>query len=770
LKQTTPLASNQKISIGETPSSFIEAEIHDCRLSLKGYEIEAILYIDNYSIPLGLFTVQEPTEANGSGTQKIIAYDRMSNTSNFTYEAKGHTNAGDIFAEICSQCGYSAEIGDLTAVSVSDGILNGYDCRTALSYLASFLGKNCVVGADGIFKMVEYHIVDNEIDINSLDTLEFPSSGSSVDYIFCTIDENTTLDSGIGKSGINIVNPLISTTEQLQTILADIQTGIGTNYYPATFKQLNGDPRIEVGDTILVQQRNILTGDVEADYVPVMSLVREFDGGLTVTIQAYEPESEFHISTLDQIKLIEAAIKKSKTRTETVAELNDLMATALGLYRTEIKGASGDVKYYYHNKDTLKDSTYIFTMNANGFAFVTGENCWNDGNPNWQNGITSEGNAVLNTLSLYFLSANLIKTGRIESDDEKTYFDLDEGVFRSESDVEENRKLVMEQTVGKQTFEIQDGAGNTVAKGNFSAKGLTIEQNDIVTDKDYDAYIAEKKAEWEKAHAPTTWEEYASGITSLAASMLIAQWKLEYMVNNALLSIVLKSTVEGYEGEIIITPQGITIDGSPVLTNKVTPDELGITPAAIGAAPSGFGLGETNGKSCEDCNTALKIGFYILRGTNTLNAPAHGGLDYAPMIVQRRWGTVIQTVTNDITSARRYSLDDGETWSEWEYINPPMVAGTEYRTTERYQKNPVYVKLINFGTMPNTTAKSVSLGTNLNVVSIEGKTTKGNYMIPLSNHNGINSVYYNKSDGKLYVETKNDASEWSAEIVVKYTK
>ena len=482
LKQTTPFASNQKISIGETPSSFIEAEIHDCRLSLKGYEIEANLYIDDYLIPIGLFTVQEPTETNGSGIQKIIAYDRMSNTSNFTYESKGYTNAGDIFAEICSQCGYSAEIGDLTAISISDDILNGYDCRTALGYLAGFLGKNCAVGADGTFKMVKYHIVDNEIDINSLDTLDFPSSSSSVDYIFCTVDENKTVDSGTGKSGINIVNPLISTTEQLQTILADVRTGIGTNYYPATFKQLNGDPRIEVGDTILVQHRNILTGDVEADYVPVMSLVKEFDGGLTLTIESYEPETEFHISTPDQIKLLQAANKNTSKRTEVVAELNEVVANALGLYQTKIEGAGGDVKIYYHNAPTLPNSTYIFAMNAEGFAFTTGENCWNDGNPIWQNGITKDGNAIFNYLFAEKISANLIEAGKLTSVDGKTYFDLNAGQFG---------------TTATET----DENGEEVVKYSYKqdADGVSLETGLAITFEEFESNMTdEEKAEVKK--------------------------------------------------------------------------------------------------------------------------------------------------------------------------------------------------------------------------------------------------------------------------------
>ena len=112
----------------------------------------------------------------------------------------------------------------------------------------------------------------------------------------------------------------------------------------------------------------------------------------------------------------------------------------------------------------------------------------------------------------------------------------------------------------------------------------------------------------------------------------------------------------------------------------------------------------------------------------------------------------------------------GGNWLPWEWINPPMEVGVEYRTTERYKDKPVYVKLVNFGTLPNTSATSVSIGKSLTMVSTEGMTYNGNYALSLSIHNGLDSVYYNKSEGKLYVQTKNDATKWSAEIVVKYTK
>lgn len=47
---------------------------------------------------------------------------------------------------------------------------------------------------------------------------------------------------------------------------------------------------------------------------------------------------------------------------------------------------------------------------------------------------------------------------------------------------------------------------------------------------------------------------------------------------------------------------------------------------------------------------------------------------------------------------------DGE--AEW--LNPPMVVGVEYRTAERYNGSPVYVKLIDLGAAAN--AKAVEHG------------------------------------------------------------
>lgn len=42
-----------------------------------------------------------------------------------------------------------------------------------------------------------------------------------------------------------------------------------------------------------------------------------------------------------------------------------------------------------------------------------------------------------------------------------------------------------------------------------------------------------------------------------------------------------------------------------------------------------------------------------------------------------------------------------------EWLNPPMVLGVEYRTTERYDGHPVYIKRVDCGEMPNAKTKRV---------------------------------------------------------------
>lgn len=183
-------------------------------------------------------------------------------------------------------------------------------------------------------------------------------------------------------------------------------------------------------------------------------------------------------------------------------------------------------------------------------------------------------------------------------------------------------------------------------------------------------------------------------------------------------------------------------------------------------------------ESIDDCNAAINTGWYVC-GLGCKNTPDEEVFRYASLDVVRRSTAIYQTITYEHISARRYatSSDGGATWSwkKWEWINPPLdsdyfLYSVEYRTTERYNGKPVYIMKFDGGELLADNEISYNVGKNLNIVSIDGKATKGNYTIPINIFNQLNSLYYDKSTGQLTFDTKSGASKWSVEIVVKYTK
>ena len=137
----------------------------------------------------------------------------------------------------------------------------------------------------------------------------------------------------------------------------------------------------------------------------------------------------------------------------------------------------------------------------------------------------------------------------------------------------------------------------------------------------------------------------------------------------------------------------ISVDGVTTIKELATYTGKG-TYSSDMFAPAGYGLG-TMGKTCTDCNTATKSGFYSLSGANCLNTPpSYANMKYGAMIVLNRFDSFIsQTIVYLRYITIRYSNDGGVTWTEWEHLNPPMVANTEYRTVERYKESAVYKKV-----------------------------------------------------------------------------
>lgn len=115
-------------------------------------------------------------------------------------------------------------------------------------------------------------------------------------------------------------------------------------------------------------------------------------------------------------------------------------------------------------------------------------------------------------------------------------------------------------------------------------------------------------------------------------------------------------------------------------------------------------------------------------------------------------------------------------WIGWEWFNPPLQLGVEYRTTERYNGKPVYTKLIDFGNLPNSSSKNVATAVPADkIISFDGIVTNGSgtrYQFPIVGSSGTAFArsYIVSGSGSIGVTTTTDASGYTAQFVVKYTK
>lgn len=232
-----------------------------------------------------------------------------------------------------------------------------------------------------------------------------------------------------------------------------------------------------------------------------------------------------------------------------------------------------------------------------------------------------------------------------------------------------------------------------------------------------------------------------------------------------------------------VGPQGIP--GPTASVNGVAPDEDGdilLSAGDVGAyskaesdtaleakAPGGFGLGTyvadapKNAAGQADVNLITKTGFYRA----IANTPSGGWYYILHMQYTDSMAFQVCRYASGSVAAVRNQMDG--VWGPWEYINPPLIVGVEYRTVERYQEKPVYQKLVNFGTFPNTGTKSVTWADNgvvAAVIDVDLVTAVGVYIGGPT----LSGAEFTATKTLLYIKSTGDYSATTGIFKLKYTK
>ena len=202
----------------------------------------------------------------------------------------------------------------------------------------------------------------------------------------------------------------------------------------------------------------------------------------------------------------------------------------------------------------------------------------------------------------------------------------------------------------------------------------------------------------------------------------------------------------------------------------------------IDAAPGGYGLGG----ACVQIGTTspdqiVANGWYQFGADNT-RFPVSVGEMFVIKRITDNFTIQIVFSEDHVNTQMLVRKQTGGAWTPWEWVNPPLAAGVEYRTTERYKGKPIYIRLEEITALPNNSTLTVS---NVGVPS-DGTLYVDNivdYRAEFYSNSAVYSIPYNdvvdvlQCNGSRYgggitysIRTKVDYSAYAARIWIKYTK
>lgn len=441
-----------------------------------------------HTVPFGYFTVDEITKSQSAvfaaALDDMMKFDKTV-SSDFSF----NVTVGDMVINLCAKCGImlASSISGLPNSDYeisSKPEIDSLTYRQLLAWCCQIMGVCAFMNHEGKLVLKWYTQTDVQVTPGDRYSSSYDENTITVTGIYFSNDEQSFL-SGSDEYAIDLTgNALISHDEQ--TVLNNIYNTVGNFTYMPFTAEIDSAPHLEPLDIIGFVDMNG-TNHISAitDWTYSLNKNTVIAGqGESAVKKTYASSNPF---TAAQTAIIERNKKKQEkalSQTEQFAlNFNKTIANSLGLYQTTKSVIDGSKVIYYHNKPTVEDSTYIFTMRADGFAFANRtEINPNDNWPDdfWQYGIDKEGNAILNYLYANKIKADVIQAGKLISENNKTYFDLDNSEIVTESDRtvdDQNYKFKIVSGNGENNLQLQEKRENewvTICAINITPRGISL--------------------------------------------------------------------------------------------------------------------------------------------------------------------------------------------------------------------------------------------------------------------------------------------------------
>ena len=391
------------------------------------------------TVPIGYYTVDSPPRKLRS--IKITAYDRMAKFNRaYDTELAYPATLYQIVADACTKCGVSQKLPTNTlhrGVSIPKRPeADNLTYRQVLVWAAELMGVSLYIDYDGKLTGGWYatnakHTVIKASDRFTSGNTDFAENN----IVFSGVrivgnDENKTeYLAGTKDYAFNIEgNLLVQSDMNLSTLVTELKTARCSLTYTPMSCTTHSFPHLRPLDIMNFEtaqgtKRVVLTN---VKWQSQNRCTRLEGKGETATQSGYATMGAFtpkQQAVLEQSRAQQAA--QINDFEQATLALNETIANSMGLYVTRKADSNGAVITYYHDKPTLEGSNTIYCRNAGGYAWTN--NGWNNGSPNWEYGVSKDGDAVIRSIAANKISANYITTDILSSPTGKFSFNLDTG-------------------------------------------------------------------------------------------------------------------------------------------------------------------------------------------------------------------------------------------------------------------------------------------------------------------------------------------------------
>lgn len=374
-------------------------------------------------IPCGYFTIDAPVK-----TKSILSVDALDRMAKLDKPADwsqltSATTVQTLVSRICDLCDVVLANGSAIAslpnasyriVLPTDGDLT---YRNLLQAACMLMGTCAFFNYNGLLEIKWYTNTSVSIDETKRYSHEIQENDITITGVYF-YRENSEEDieeylSGTKDYAIDISdNPLLG--NDVEGVVTALGTALnGFTYRPAKATVKPAPYLYPMDEYSFLKAGNTYTAIVSNVTVGLNANTSIEGKGETKENNGYATYGNFNNV---QSKIVEYAKKKVdkeiNDRTMLLMNLNEMVMNSLGLYETTLAVSGGGYQYYFHDASTLANSTIIYTFDANGFAWTDD---WNDGDPIWNYGITRDGNAIINMLSAYKISADIITAGTMRA-------------------------------------------------------------------------------------------------------------------------------------------------------------------------------------------------------------------------------------------------------------------------------------------------------------------------------------------------------------------